>query len=101
MIRDLFDICQAEKAQLKEIIKEKQLALIVDELSNDGQYMYVLDVMAECLNLSQLQTQFFRMFTEHPFYNCNKQQNHVSAVLKTVHEHGTGHDDICVSIQTM
>ena len=49
----LFDVYQAEKADLKEIIKNKRLALIADELSDD-EGRYVLDVMAVCLDFDEL-----------------------------------------------
>ena len=49
----LFDVYQTEKADLKEIIKNKRLALIVEELSDDeGQY--IIDVMAVYIDFDEL-----------------------------------------------
>ena len=49
----LFDVYQTETANLKENIKNKKVALIVDELSDD-EGRYVLDVMAVLLDFDEL-----------------------------------------------
>ena len=49
----LFDVYQTERANLKEIITNKKVALIVDKL-NDNEDHYVLDVMAVLLDFDEL-----------------------------------------------
>ena len=49
----LFDVYEVEKAELKNLVKGKNLALIVDELSDD-EGRYVLDIMAIILNFDAL-----------------------------------------------
>lgn len=53
-LRDyLFNVSQVEKDELKKKIEDKDVALIVDELSDDeGRYM--LDVMVVILNFDEL-----------------------------------------------
>lgn len=49
----LFDVYQTETAALKELVMNKQVALFVDELSDD-KGRYVLDVMAVFLDFDEL-----------------------------------------------
>ena len=49
----LFDVYQTERAALKELVANKQVALIVDELS-DSEGRFVLDVMAVFLDFDEL-----------------------------------------------
>ena len=49
----LFDVYQTERAALKEVVANKQIALIVDELS-DSEGRFVLDVMAVFLDFDEL-----------------------------------------------
>ena len=49
----LFDVYQVEREVMKEKVKGKKVALIVDELSDD-EGRYVLDVMAVFLDFDEL-----------------------------------------------
>ncbi|KAJ7389613.1 hypothetical protein OS493_029952 [Desmophyllum pertusum] len=60
----LFDVYEVEKAELKKLVKGKNVALIVDELSDD-EGRYVVDVMAVILDFDELSPQDFKKyFTE-------------------------------------
>ena len=86
----LFEVFyQAEKAELKEIIKKKGLALILDELSND-EGRYVLDVMAVLLDFDELSlngNSVAYLLDTHFLSATNN---------RTVHKYGIDYDDGCV-----
>ena len=93
----LLDVYQAEKADLKEIIKNKRLALIADELS-DNEGRYVLDVMAVCLDFDELSfngNSVAYLLDTH-FLTATNNRTMSQAVVKTVHEYGIDYDDIRV-----
>ena len=87
--------CQTERANLKEIIKNKNVALIVDELSDD-EGRYVLDVMAVLLDFDELSPNgnSVAYLLDTHFLNATNNRTVSQAVVKTVHEYGFDYDDV-------
>ena len=68
----LFDVYQTEKSQLKEMLQNKKVALIVDELSDD-EGRYFLDIMAVCLDFDELSPNGNSVaYLLDTFLKCNK-----------------------------
>ena len=63
----LFDVYEKERAALKELVANKQVALIVDKLS-DSERRFVLDVMAVFLTNSPQVEILLRGFLIPTFY---------------------------------
>ena len=93
----LFDVYQTERANLKEIMKNKKVALIVDELSKD-EGRYVLDVMAVLLDFDELSPNgnSVAYLLDTHFLNATNNRTVSQAVVKTVHEYGINFGDVCV-----
>ena len=93
----LFDVYQTERSNLKEIIKNKKVALIVDELSDD-EGRYVLDVMAVLLDFDELSPHgnSVAYLLDTHFLNATNNRTVSQAVVKTVHEYGIDNDDVRV-----
>lgn len=93
----LFDVYQTKRANLKEIIKNKKVALIVDELSKD-EGRYVLDVMAVLLDFDELSPNgnFVAYLLDTHFLNATNNRTVSQAVVKTVHEYGIDFGDVCI-----
>ena len=91
----LFDVY--ERANLKEIIKNKKVALIVDELSDDEGW-YVLDVKAVLLDFNELSPNgnSVAYLLDTHFLNATNNRTVSQAVVKTVHEYGIDYDDVRV-----
>lgn len=81
----------------KEIIKNKKVALIVDELSKD-EGRYVLDVMAVLLDFDELSPNgnSVAYLLDTHFLNATNNRTVSQAVVKTVHEYGINFGDVCV-----
>ena len=93
----LFDVYQTKRANLKEIIKNKKVALIVDELSKD-EGRYVLDVMAVLLDFNELSPNgnSVAYLLDTHFLNATNNRTVSQAVVKTVHEYSIDYDDVRV-----
>ena len=73
-LRDYYlsDVYQTEKSQLKEMLQNKKVALIVDELSDD-EGRYFLDIMAVCLDFDELSPNGNSVaYLLDTFLKCNK-----------------------------
>ena len=93
----LFDVYQTKRANLKEIIKNKKVALIVDELSKD-EGRYVLDVIAVLLDFDELSPNgnSVAYLLDTHFLNATNNRTVSQAVVKTVHEYGIDFGDVCI-----
>ena len=82
---------------MKEIIKNKKVALIVDELSKD-EGRYVLDVMAVLLDFDELSPNgnFVAYLLDTHFLNATNNRTVSQAVVKTVHKYGIDFGDVCI-----
>ena len=82
---------------MKEIIQNKKVALIVDELS-DYEGHYLLDIMAVLLDFDKLSPNgnsvAYLLYTH--FLNATNNRTVSQAVVKTVHKYGIDYDDVCV-----
>ena len=91
----LFDVYQMENNELKDLVKDKQVALIVDELGDD-EGRYVLDVMAVFLDFDELSpsgnTVAWLLDTHFLTETNNKTVS--KAVLKTVHDYSIDFDNV-------
>lgn len=93
----LFDVYQVEREVMKEKVKGKKVALIVDELSDD-EGRYVLDVMAVFLDFDELspsgKTVAYLLDTR--FLTATNNRTVAEAVVKTVNEYNIDYDDVLV-----
>ena len=83
----LFDVYEVEKADLKERIRGKNVALIVDELSDD-EGRYVLDIMAVILDFDHLSPsgRSVAYLLDTHFLNETNNKTVSQAVVRTVHD---------------
>ncbi|KAK3746672.1 hypothetical protein QZH41_007952 [Actinostola sp. cb2023] len=91
------NIRMAEKDELKEMVKNKQVALIVDELS-DTEGRCVLDVMAVLLDFDELSPNgnSVAYLLDSAFLHETNNRTVSRAVVKTVHEYGIDYDNVRV-----
>ena len=82
----LFDVYQTERANLKEIIKNKNVALVEDKLSDDEGH-YVLDIIAVLLDFDELSPNgnSVAYLLETHFLNTTNNRTVSKTVVKTVH----------------
>lgn len=93
----LFDVYQTERAALKELVANKQVALIVDELS-DSEGRFVLDVMAVFLDFDELSPSgnAVAWLLDSHFLTETNNRTVSQAVVKTVHDYGIEYDNVRV-----
>ena len=93
----LFDVYQTERAALKEVVANKQIALIVDELS-DSEGRFVLDVMAVFLDFDELSLSgnSVAWLLDSHFLTETNNRTVSQAVVKTVHDYGIEYDNVRV-----
>ena len=93
----LFDVYQTERAALKELVMNKRVALIVDELSDD-EGRYVLDVMAVFLDFDELSPSgnSVAWLLDSHFLTATNNRTVSQSVVKTVHEYGIEYDNVRV-----
>lgn len=92
----LFGVYQTERAALKEVVANKQIALIVDELS-DSEGRFVLDVMAIFLDFDELSlsgNSVAWLLDSHFLTETNRTVS--QAVVKTVHDYGIEYENVRV-----
>lgn len=82
----LFDVYQTERANLKEIIKNKNVALVEDKLRDDEGH-YVLDVIAVLLDFDKLSPNgnSVAYLLERHFLNTTNNRIVSKTVVKTIH----------------
>ena len=91
-----FDVYQIERAEMKEKVKDKRVALMVDELSDD-EGRYVLDVMVVLLDFDELSPKgktIAYLLDSHFLSSTNKTVS--QAVVHTVTDYGIAFDDVRV-----
>ena len=93
----LFDVYQTERAALKELVANKQISLIVDELS-DGDGRFVLDIMAVFLDFDELSPSgnSVAWLLDSHFLTQTNNRTVSQAVVKTVHDYGIEYDNVHV-----
>ncbi|XP_074621358.1 uncharacterized protein LOC141879906 [Acropora palmata] len=93
----LFDVYQTERAALKEVVANKQIALIVDELS-DSEGRFVLDVMAVFLDFDELSPSgnSVAWLLDSHFLTETNNRTVSQAVVKTVHDYSIEYDNVRV-----
>ena len=93
----LFDVYQTEGAALKELVANKQVALIVDELS-DSEGRFVLDVMAVFLDFDELSPvgDSVAWLVDSHFLSETNNRAVSQAVVKTVHDYSIEYDNVRV-----
>ena len=93
----LFDVYQTEGAALKEVVANKQISLIVDELS-DGDGRFVLDIMAVFLDFDELSPSgnCVAWLLDSHFLTQTNNRTVSQAVVKTVHGYGIEYDNVHV-----
>ena len=93
----LFDVYQVEKAEMKELVKGKKVALIADELSDD-EGRYVLDVMAVFLDFDELSPNGNNVayLLDTRFLTATNNKTVAEAVVKTVNEYNIDYDHVIV-----
>lgn len=93
----LFDVYEVEKADLKERIRGKNVALIVDELSDD-EGRYVLDIMAVILDFDHLSPsgRSVAYLLDTHFLSETNNKTVSQAVVRTVHEFNMDYDSVRV-----
>lgn len=93
----LFDVYQAEKNELKKLIEGRQIAVIVDELSDD-EGRYVLDVMAVVLDFDALSPngKTVAYLLDSQFLSETNNKTVSQAVVKTMVDNNISFDNVCV-----
>lgn len=93
----LFDVYEAEKADLKKLVKDKNVALIVDELSDD-EGRYVLDVMAVILDFDELSPEgnCVTYLLDTHFLTETNNKTVSQAIVRTVNEYDIDFDNVRV-----
>ena len=93
----LFDVYQVEKDKLKKKIEDKNVALIVDELSDD-EGRYVLDVMVVILNFDELSSSGHTVayLLDTHFLSATNNKTVSQAVVKTVHDYNIEFNNVRV-----
>ena len=93
----LFDVYQVEKDELKKKIEDKNVALIVDELSDD-EGRYVLDVMVVILDFDELSSSgnTVAYLLDTHFLSATNNKTVSQAVVKTVHDYNIEFNNVCV-----
>jgi len=91
----LFDVYEAEKADLKKLVKDKNVALIVDELSDD-EGRYVLDVMAVILDFDELSPEgnCVTYLLDTHFLTETNNKTVSQAIVRTVNEYDIDFDNV-------
>ena len=93
----LLDVYQLEKAGLKKKVKDKNVALIVDELS-DEKGRYVLDIEAVLLDFDQLSPcgNTVAYLLDSHFLRTTNNKMVSQAIVRTVHDYDTDFNNVCV-----
>ena len=93
----LFDVYEVEKAELKKHFKGKNVALIVDELSDD-EGRYVLDVMAVILDFDELSPEgnCVAYLLDTQFLSETNNKTVSQAIVRTVNEYDIEFDNVRV-----
>ena len=93
----LFDVYQVEKDKLKKKIEDKNVALIVDELSDD-EGRYVLDVMVVILDFDELSSSgnTVAYLLDTHFLSVTNNKTVSQAVVKTVHDYNIDFNNVRV-----
>ena len=91
----LFDVYEVEKAELKKHFKGKNVALIVDELSDD-EGRYVLDVMAVILDFDELSPEgnCVAYLLDTQFLSETNNKTVSQAIVRTVNEYDIEFDNV-------
>jgi len=94
----LFDVYEVERAELKNLVKGKNLALIVDELSDD-EGRYVLDIMAVILDFDELSPEgnCVAYLLDTHFLSETNNTTVSQAIVRTVNEYEIDFDSVRVS----
>ena len=92
----LFDVYEVEKAELKKMVKGKNVALIVDELSDEGRY--VLDIMAVLLDFDELSPcgNSVAYLLDSHFLSATNNKTVSQAVVRTVHDYDIDFNNVRV-----
>ena len=93
----LFDVYQVEKCELKKKVEGKNIALIVDELSDD-EGRYVLDIMAVLLDFDELSPcgNTVAYLLETHFLSETNNKTVSQAIVRTVNEYNIEFNDVHV-----
>ena len=90
----LFDVYQTERAALKDLVANKQVAMIVDELS-DSKERFVLDVKATSLDFDKLSPggNSVAWLLDSHFLSKTNNRTVSQAVVKTMHGYSIEYDN--------
>jgi hypothetical protein len=93
----LFDLYEVERVQLKDMIQDKKVALIADELC-DSEGRYVLDVMAVCLGFNELSPNgnCIAYLLDSHYLSRTNNKTVSQAIMKSVCDYGIDFDNVYI-----
>ena len=95
--RYLFDVYEAERTELKSLVRGKKVALIADELS-DEEGRYVLNVMAVLLDFDELSPNgnSVAYLLDSHFLSSTNNKTVAQKVVQTANDYGIDYDSVLV-----
>ena len=95
--RYLFDVYEAERTELKSLVRGKKVALIADELS-DVEGRYVLNVMAVLLHFDKLSPNgnSVAYLLDSHFLSSTNNKTVAQKVVQTANDYGIDYDSVLV-----
>ena len=95
--RYLFDVYEAERTELKSLVRGKKVALIADELS-DEEGRYVLNVMAILLDFDELSPNgnSVAYLLDSHFLSSTNNKTVAQKVVQTANDYGIDYDSVLV-----